>query len=423
MRWQAPVRLLTIAATAWPLLTACGGSASKPEVAAAPAAASSSPTPLADGGVPESGSSSAAHPAASQAPAGAPKAAPSQAPPDSPVPPGVDPKKAIATVNGRPIEAEKVYSFYESNKIMLAQRGQKLSPSDDQILRVQSLQVVMADELLYQAAQAAGVKATPAEVDAQVKQWRSRVGSEENYKKFLQVSGLSEADVRHELQRNYETETYKKGLAAGKGVTEQQALDFYKQNPGTFKVPEQAHIQYILVKATDKDPETVRADARKRAEEAQKRATAGEDFAALAKQYSQDATAAKGGDIGFFPRGVMFPKFEEIAFGLKPGGVSPVFETPNGFNVMKLLEVKPPSTRPFEEVKTELMLEMGQLVEQKVVSDKVQELGAKAKIEVLDEAFKAQVTQAVAGEPTQPAPGTPAPAGSVPVRKIPAKKP
>jgi parvulin-like peptidyl-prolyl isomerase len=299
---------------------------------------------------------------------------------------------------------------------MLQQRGRTLNPTEDQMLKAQSLQVVVADELLYQTATAQHITATPADVDAEFKQWRTRVGSEDNYKSFLATSGFTEADIRHELERNFITTKYRKSLAAGQGVTEEQAKDYYAKNPDVFKVPEQAHAQYILVKCSDRDPESVRADAKSRAEEAQKKAAAGEDFGALAKQYSQDGTASRGGDIGFFPRGVMFPKFEEIAFGLKPGEVSQVFQTPTGWNVLKLVELKPPGVRPFDEIKTQLMLEMGQMFEQNVVNAKVQELSKTARISVLDPSFQPPA-QAAAVAP-------PAPAGDhrqVPVRKVPPK--
>jgi len=411
MRLPTSARLtMTIAAAALLGVAAgCGGSgkdkapesgAQTPAVAQAP---SSAPAPQAP-------------PAGGEAPSARPPQRAQAAPPDSPVPPGVDPKKAVATVNGKPIQAEKVYSVWQMNKLMLQQRGRTLNPMEDQMLKSQSLQVVIADELLYQTAQSLHVTATPTDIDAEFKQWRARVGSEENYKGFLANSGMTETDVRHELERNFITTKYRKSLAAGQGVTEEQAKDYYAKNPDVFKVPEQAHAQYILVKCTDRDPESVRADAKNRAEEARKKAAGGEDFGALARQYSQDGTASRGGDIGFFPRGVMFPKFEEIAFSLKPGEVSQVFQTPTGWNILKLVELKPPGIRPFEEIKTQLMLEMGQMFEQNVVSGKVTELSKAAKIVVLDPSF-APPSQAQAAPPSEPGGDH----RSVPVRKAPPK--
>jgi peptidyl-prolyl cis-trans isomerase C len=383
---------LTLAASVLLVTAGCGGSAADKADGSAPTA-DAAQTPV------------SAQPPQPAAPPQAPAAGPQQradAGLVSPLPPGTDPRKVVAEVNGKPIWAEKVYSVWQMNKMMLQQRGRTLNAVEDQMLKAQSLEVVIADELLYQTALSAGIKADPAEVEAEFKQWRARVGSEENYKGFLKTSGMNEADVRHELERNLQTTKYRKGLAAGRGVTEEQAKQFYGQNPEMFKVPEQVHAQYILLKGTERDPESVRADARERAEEARKRAAAGEDFAALARQYSQDATASKGGDIGFFPRGVMFPKFDEVAFSLKPGEISQVFQSPTGFNVLKVVGTRPPSIRAFEEVKTQLMLEMGQLVEQDVVRAKVEELGKTAKIVVLDPAFQPPPSTAAADTATKP---------------------
>jgi len=330
-----------------------------------------------------------------------------KAPAASPAPRALDSQQPVATVNGRPIPAARVYSMYQMNKTMLQQRGRELNATDDQALKAESLEFVVADELLYQASIAKGIKAPAAEIDAAVKQFKTRVGSEEAYQKFLAGSGLTDAEVRKEIERNLQTETYRKGLVAGRAVSEEQAKKYYDANApsGMFNVPEQVHVQYILVKSTDKDPESVRLDAKKRAEEAAKRAAAGEDFGALAKQYSQDPTASRGGDIGLVPRGVMFPKFEEVAFSVKPGSVSPVFETPKGFNVMKILERKAESTRGYDEVKTALMAEMGRVLEQDIVQSKVRELAAAAKITVLDNSFAPPAppaAQASAGQPVKP---------------------
>jgi len=393
-----PPRSLTLTALPLLALMACGGSqnAGKPDAAAAtqttPVPSNSTPPPVAAQSAPVP-----AHP-------GAVPLVKSDAP--SPAPDAKDGAKPVATVNGKPIPAERVYSMYQMNKTMLQQRGRELNATDDQALKAESLQFVVADELLYQASVAKGIKAPPGEVDAAVKQFKTRVGSEEAYQKFLAGSGLTDPEVRKEIERNLQTESYRKGLVAGRAVSEEQAKKYYDTNApsGMFNVPEQVHVQYILLKATDKDPESVRLEARKRADEAAKRAAAGEDFGALAKQYSQDPTASRGGDLGLIPRGVMFPKFEEVAFSTKPGSVSPVFETPKGFTVIKVLERKAESTRSYEDVKNALMAEMGRVLEQDIVQAKVQELAGLAKITVLDNSFAPPPpppAQAAAGPPVK----------------------
>ncbi len=369
---RKPFRSLTAAVLTLLVLAGCGRS--KDDTALAP--------------VPEAEQKAvAAAPPATATPAPPPSIA---APAPSPIPSGVDANKPVATVNGKPIPAEKVYSVYQMNEQMLRQRGRALNPGDEQALRAQSMEVVIADELLYQAAVAKGITASPAAIDESLKQLKSRVGTEQAYKQFLSESGLTEAEVRREVTRNIQTDTYAKQILAGKTVTEVQAKKFYDDNApkGMFDVPEQVHVQYILIKASETDPESVRLEAKSRAEDVAKRAAAGEDFTALAKQYSQDPTSVRGGDIGFIPRGVMFPKFEELAFAGQPGEVTPIFETPKGYNVMKVLEKKPESTRTYAEVKDALMLDLGRVMEQDAMKVKIRELASAAKIDVLDPAFK-----------------------------------
>jgi len=122
-----------------------------------------------------------------------------------------------------------------------------------------------------------------------------------------------------------------------------------------FTEPEQVRARHILIKVAADAGADAKAAARKKAEELLAKVKAGADFAALAKESSEDpGSAAKGGDLGLFLRGRMTPAFEEAAFALQAGGVSDVVETPFGFHVIKVEEHRPGGVKPLEAVHDEI---------------------------------------------------------------------
>jgi peptidyl-prolyl cis-trans isomerase D len=123
-----------------------------------------------------------------------------------------------------------------------------------------------------------------------------------------------------------------------------------------FTQPEQVHARHLLVKVDPAATDDEKGVARKIAQGYLDKIRAGGDFAALAKQHSDDpASAVKGGDLGFFGRGEMTPAFEAAAFALQPGEVSDIVETPFGFHVIRVEEHRPGGPQSLESVRDQIV--------------------------------------------------------------------
>ncbi len=135
-------------------------------------------------------------------------------------------------------------------------------------------------------------------------------------------------------------------------ISDEELAEIYETDrPG-----ERIRARHILFLFPDDADEAAMDSVRALAEDVRSRAAAGEDFASLAEQYSEDqGSAARGGDLNFFQRGTMVPPFEEAAFALDPGEVSPVVESQFGLHVIRLEEREFP---PLEEVGPQLRREI-----------------------------------------------------------------
>ena len=134
-------------------------------------------------------------------------------------------------------------------------------------------------------------------------------------------------------------------------ISDAEIEAFYKQNLQQYQTPEEVRASHILFKTEGKNE----ADVQAKAAEVLKRAKAGEDFAALAKQYSEDeSNSANGGDLNYFPRGAMVSEFETAAFSMKTGEISDLVKTSFGFHIIKKVDHKQAATRAVSEVRNEL---------------------------------------------------------------------
>jgi peptidyl-prolyl cis-trans isomerase D len=145
-------------------------------------------------------------------------------------------------------------------------------------------------------------------------------------------------------------------LAAKVSVTDAALKTYYEEQktkaPENFSQPEQRRISHILIAVSDPKDD---AAAKAKAEALLKRAEAGEDFAKLAKENSQDpGSAQKGGDLGWSERKVFVPPFADAAFAMKIGELRGLVKTQFGYHILKLDGIQDATTKTFEQAKSDL---------------------------------------------------------------------
>ena len=138
-------------------------------------------------------------------------------------------------------------------------------------------------------------------------------------------------------------------------VDEETLRKMYEEQSASFSVGEERHARHILIKVDENADDKAIEAARGKAQDVLSKIRAGGDFKKLAKKFSEDAgSAAEGGDLGFFARGVMVKPFEDSVFATPVDGVSDLVKSPFGFHIIKLEDIKTGHTKSFGEMRAQL---------------------------------------------------------------------
>ena len=145
-----------------------------------------------------------------------------------------------------------------------------------------------------------------------------------------------------------------KRFEGGIEITEKEIQSFYEYNADEYTQPKQVKARHILFKLDQGDSDEVKDDAKKRALTVLEKARKGEDFAGLAKEYSEGPSKSQGGDLGYFGVGQMETPFEEAAFALKKGEISDLVQTRFGYHIILVEDIKEADSTPLEKVRDEI---------------------------------------------------------------------
>jgi peptidyl-prolyl cis-trans isomerase C len=290
-------------------------------------------------------------------------------------------------VNGENVSYQRFQGFYveyrNSNGVQVGARGDQFELMSR--LRKEAMDLLIEQVLVKQAAEREGIEADPSEVDSNIEELRSVFKTELSWQAKLQDEGYTEESFRRHVGRMIASKTYLDRIRADVAdVSDTELERYYRDNEFRLTLPEQVRVRHILITWKPLGTQDDRAAIRKQMEPILERARNGEDFAALARELSDDyATRNAGGDTGLFHQGQMVPAFEEAAFALEPGEISDLVETVYGVHILKLEERQESRLLPLDEVREGLRDHVRDEKMAIAVRKKIEELRAAADIEVL----------------------------------------
>lgn len=287
-------------------------------------------------------------------------------------------------------------------------QGQNLSDTQLTQFKVMALSDLIATQLLMQKATDADKAKGQKEADDQIAKILKQFGSQDALDLQLKASGKTMAQLR--------AQAVKAGTTSAVLIRELNAAPseadmkkYYADHPSDFEQPEKVHVRHILLLTVDPSTRTPLPDdqiaaKRKQIDDLLKRARAGEDFAKLATQYSEDpGSKDDGGELPAFGRGQMMPEFETAAFGLTTNGISDVVTTAYGFHIIKFLGKTPAKKLDYSDVADNLKDYLTLQNLKKQAPAYVETLKKAAKVEVLDTDLKAASDAAAAAAAMAPA--------------------
>jgi len=255
-------------------------------------------------------------------------------------------RDVAASVNGRAV------TFGALDRAMATQfpnTSGKVTGDQTTQLRLEALRALIDDEILLQRGEKEGLLASDAEVDARFNEIKAPY-TQEDFQKHLKQLRMGIPDLKAQIRRQLTVEKlFAKEIGSHITITDAEVSGFYTANRANFNLAEnKIRLAQIMV-TPGPDPNTTNLknskaqtdqEARNKIQMIELRVRQGEDFGALAQNYSEDQWAANGGDIGFVPESTLDranPELRKLVLSMTPGQVSPIIHTSEGYRLIKLI--------------------------------------------------------------------------------------
>jgi len=289
--------------------------------------------------------------------------------------------KVVAVVNDEVITQQDLDQLLA---VLYAQYSQEYK-GDELLQKMEDvkkdiLNQVIEDKLVLSRAKELGIKVADAEIDERLDYVRKGFPTEEEFYKTLETQGITIAN----LKDRYTDQLMMKKLVDYEvkskiSVLPSETSNYYEKHGDQFMEKAQYRVKNILIKAKD---EAAFELARIEMDNIYNKLKAGEDFDALAKQYSQGPNADKGGDIGYIEKGQMLETLDNAIFKLKSGEISEPVKSEIGYHLFKVEDIKYGKPTGLEEAQKDIEMTLFQDKFKVMVSEWLSNLKKKAYISI-----------------------------------------
>ena len=290
--------------------------------------------------------------------------------------PLLDPEKNIIVAETDQFvvtSGEVIYSLYS----MFGKRAFQLaSIPNDRLLEIirANAENVAEKKLLLREAEKKGIDVDSTEVDSILQIQYARAGGKDAFLNLLSSHGFKMDELTRDIKENLKINKLITSIIDTIKVTDSELMAEYNED-------KTATVRHILLSTQGKS-DSEKVEIYKKMQKIRERAISGEDFAKLAKEYSEDpGSKDRGGLYENFSRGQMVKEFEDKAFNTPIGEISPIFETKFGYHILKVIS-RHKETKPFDAVKSEIEKEIRSKKENEILTAFLKKLKEESKFKL-----------------------------------------
>lgn len=290
---------------------------------------------------------------------------------------------AVATINGAHIDQKEFNEIFLQLVSQMETQGMPIPQVRIMGLQAHLLDQMINTELMLQGATKEGIKVSDKELNERIAKYTEYFGSEKALEEALREQNLTMRQFRDRIRDTLLLEKLQQKIEGGIKVTDQDVREALRQ-------VRSRHILITIPQGPDGEQK-----ARAEAEKVLAELKAGKDFAALAREYSDDeATKEKGGELGFYRKreGLVKP-FEEAIFSMKPGEIRGPIRTAYGFHIVQVEEVKEASEEEFQRMKDQVRQSLQQDLANEALTTWLENQKKKARITIHDTKLAAYLAQ------------------------------